>query len=193
MSFWYDKDNKCTYEEWVSRAGGLLKSLDIFLNMNKINVALEFGTGNSTRVLAKKCKKVITVDSNEYSIIVPVDEQKSFDKSLWGELKKEDNVEFICGDITKLEFRNFKQYKPDLIVIDPGSTAEDKYLYRVLYDRLKANGVLHHDPLLFIDNVSYCTTFIDHLSKVEGYIITMFDTDQAVARKALNDLEPMRA
>jgi len=191
MSFWYDKDNRCTYEEWVERAGGLLKSLDLFLRMNKIDTVLEFGTGNSTRVLAKRCKKVITVDSNEYSIIVPVDEQKSFDRNFWGELKKEDNVEFICGDITKIEFRMFKQYNPELIIIDPGSTEEDKYLYRVLYDRLKANGVLSHDPLLFIDNVSFCKLFMDHLSKIEGYMISIFDTDQAIARKALNDLEPM--
>lgn len=188
MSFWYDKDNQCTYEEWVERAGGLMKCLDIFLRLYKVDTALEFGTGNSTRVLAKRCKKVITVDSNEYSIIVPVDEQTSFDKNFWGALKKEENVEFICGDITKIEFRMFKQYNPDMILIDPGSTAEDKYLYRVLYDRLKANGILSHDPILFIDNVSYCAPFMEHLGKVEGYKIEIFDTDQAAARKVLNDI-----
>jgi predicted O-methyltransferase YrrM len=185
MSFWYDKDNRCSYEEWVDRAGGLMKALDTFLKSNKINTVLEFGTGNSTRVFAKNCERVITVDSNEYSIIVPVDEQgpSGYSRDLWSQLKKEDNVEFICGDILKLDFSMFKKYNPDLILLDVGSTLEDKYLYGVLYDRLKSCDVLSNNPVLFIDNSDACIPFLNRLMTTEGYTITDTGSSQAIARK----------
>jgi hypothetical protein len=184
MSWHFDKDNHCTYKEWIDKSGGLLKSLDDYLSTRDISVVLEFGTGNSTRVLSKRCLKVITVDSNSDSIIVPVMEQgpAGLAREFWSGLKKEENVDFICGDILKLDFQVFKGLSLDMILFDVGITEDDKYLYRILYERLKANQILTDKIVLFIDNYSMCSHFMDFL-KTEGYTIIFNETDQAIAKR----------
>jgi len=172
MSWYFDKDNNCTYEEWVARSGGLLVTLDRVCSEKKYKNVLELGAGNSTRVLAKRCDRVVTIDMNEDSIIVPVDEQKSLAKERWAGLKKEDNVEFICADILKLDFSVLMEVKPDLVMFDLGSTAEDKYLYRVCYDRLKANKIIDDNTDFILDNADMLEVkkFSKFLQCEEGYI-----------------------
>ena len=59
MAWWFDVDNRCGYEEWVKRAGGLVEFLDTFCKDKNFDTVLELGTGNSTRALAKRSKGLL--------------------------------------------------------------------------------------------------------------------------------------
>jgi hypothetical protein len=191
MAWWFDRDNKCTYEEWVERAGGLLKWLDTVCSKAKFETILELGTGNSTRALARHCGRVVTIDENSFAVTVPVAEQgpSGLKREYWDELKKEDNVTFLCGDILTMDLSELRKYKFDAVLFDLGSTYADKYLYRLAHGRLMNEGILQEDITILADNAedAFVVDFAKYLSGIYGYHVTDFGQQFIATKKESND------
>jgi len=146
-----------------------------FLIKNPIERAMEFGAGHSTKVLSEKCKRVISIDSNPFSIVIPVTEQRSFDLSKLSGLRKPSNVTFICEEYYRVNMKDttFSEFDPQLIVFDIGMDLESKHLYRVCYERLKSNINISKDCVIIADNsdMQPVKDFAKFLEQYEGYKI----------------------
>jgi predicted O-methyltransferase YrrM len=188
MGWWFDRNNNCTYEEWVVRAGGLVLFLDTICKQEKYKTVLELGTGNSTHALARHCGRVVTIDENENSPIVPVAEQgpSGLGKEFWIGLKKEDNVDFYCGDILTMDLSPLKNYDFDAVFFDLGNTYADKYLYRLAYSRLMGEGIIYSNITILADNSEdqYVKEFSNFLESLGGYKVVDNGT-QFIATKGV--------
>lgn len=187
MPWLHENRYGCSYESWVNRHGGIVKFLDEYLTGNRKSRALEFGSGNTTRVLARRCDRVITVDSAPLSAVIPYAEQASFDIGKFRDVFLESNVMFINCSLAKIDMKEptFFSYNPDLILFDLGCTLDDKYLYQVCYERLRCNILLDKECVFVIDNSDAvgARRFIEYLKQYDGYSVSEY-TGWALARKA---------
>jgi len=172
------KAQKLSYNQWIQR-GSLFKFLDTFFRENQGLTVLELGSGNSTRILAKYCSQVVSVDVNKQSAYVPTTEQRQGVETVIKNLELEDNVIFVVGDIRQMDLNEIVQHRYDVIFFDIGEL-DEKSLYEKAYERLKSEGILLADQILLVDNAPRAQHFIKQLQS-DGYIIEDF-VGQCIAR-----------